>query len=242
MTNMTAQDLVDALGAVLRPQTPLDPNQQRVALQYRLIRNGLGNYGGHGDAGGDAALIRMTQTVMNGRIWLAFDDPLPATTARLVAYAGAPPKQIDSIPISDPTAAGVWVCEGRGVLVPIVRVDLLDRGGAPIAAGVPTQRCLSVLEMTQTVANSRVSRLTFDDPLPDTASRLVLHLHAPGQQQLVVTSRDIDPQERDYLVIDDTDEIELIEYVDVLDEDGVPVATGVPSQDRRRASRQPSRS
>jgi hypothetical protein len=242
MNDVTAQDLANALSAVLRPQTPLDPGQQRVALQYRLIRNGLGNYGGHGDTGGDTALVRLNQTVVNGRIWLAFEDPLPFATARLVVYSGAPPRQIDTIPISDPTVSGVWVWEGKGSLAPIVRVDVLDRGGAPIAAGVPTQRILPALGMTQTVANSLVSRLTFDDRLPDTASRLVLHLHAPGQRQLVVTHRDIDPQERDYLVIDDTDDIELIEYVDVLDDDGVPVATGVPSHDRRRVSRQSARS
>jgi hypothetical protein len=227
MNDMTVQDLANVLGAVLRPQTPLNPDQQRVALQYRLIRNGLGNYGGRGDAGGDVALIRLTQTVMTGRIWLAFEDPLPVTAAQLVAYAGDPPKQIHTIPISDPT-------------VGVVRVDVLDRDGAPIAAGVPTLRPLSAVGMTQTVVNSRVSRLTFDDPLPENASRLALHLHAPGQRQLVVTDRDIDPRERNYLLIDDTDEIELIEYVDVLDGDGVPVATAVPLEDRGRASRQSS--
>ncbi len=139
MNDMTAQELANALAAVLRPQAPLSSDQQRVVLQYRLIRNGLGNYGGHGDASGDIALIRLTQSVRHDHIWLAFKDPLPRTAARLEAYSDDSPEQIDTIPISNPKVRGVSVFEGKGALPSIVRVVVLDPDGTPIAAGVPSQ-------------------------------------------------------------------------------------------------------
>jgi hypothetical protein len=243
MTDMSAQELANALGTVLRPQPqdPLSREQHQAALQYRLIRNGLGNFGGHGDAGGDIALIRMTQTVTDDRIRLTFQDALPLASSELAVYAGTPPKLVDTIKITRARADSYWVCEHTAELKPIVRVEVLDQGGAPIAAGVPSEVATAVLRMTQTVLNTRVSQLTFEDALPDHASQLTLHFRTPTKE-IVEKIKKIDPKNRSYMLFDDTEEVERIERVDVLDQYEGPIATGVLSVDARRVPRQRARS
>lgn len=241
MTDMSAQELANALATVLRPQDPLSPGQQQAALQYRLIRNGLGNYGGHGDAGGDVALIRMTQTLVFDRIRLTLQDALPRSASQLALYVGTPPQLVETVKIIGPQTGSYWVCEHTPDVKPIVRVDVIDQVGAPVAAGVPTEVAIAEIRMTQTVENTRVSLLTFQDALPNHASQLTLHVRTPTQG-IVETIKKINPQDRSYKLVDDTDEVELIKRVDVLDRDGAPIATGVPDMDVRRVPRQRARS
>ena len=155
--------------------------------------------------------------------------------------SATPPQLVETIKIIDPQTRSYWVCEHTADVKPIERVDVLDQAGAPIAAGVPTEVAIAVIRMTQTVVNTRVSRLTFEDALPDHASRLTLHVRTPTQE-IVETIKNIDPQDRSYVLVDDTDEVELIERVDVLDRDGAPIAAGVPDVDRRRVPRPRGRS
>jgi hypothetical protein len=231
MTDMTAQELANALGTVLRPQDPLSTAQVQVALQYRLIRNGLGNYGGHGDAGGDVALIPMTQTVLHDRISLTFQAALPDSASKFQVYGGTILKLLDTIEI-DRGKQSYWVCEHRAHVLPIKRVVVVDQVGAPIAAGVPVNAEIPMIEMTQRVANNQISRLTFEDALPDGASHLTLHVRTP-KQEFLQTINNIVPQDRNYLLVDNTDEVERIEHVDVLDQTGAPIAAGKPAVERR---------
>lgn len=241
MTDMSAQELANALATVLRPQDPLSPGQQQAALQYRLIRNGLGNYGGHGDAGGDVALIRMTQTAADNRIRLTLQDTLPRSASQLAVYVGTPPQLVEMLKVSGSQPNSYWVGENTPEDRPIVRVDVLDQAGAPIAAGVPTEVTCAEIRMTQTIQDTRVSLLTFKDALPNNASQLTLLVRTP-KQEIVETIKKIDPQDRSYKLIDDTDEVELIKHVDVLDTYGALIATGVPDVDVRPISRQRVRS
>jgi hypothetical protein len=144
MTEMGTQDQVFAIATAianaLRQQDPLTPDQQRVALQYRMIRNGLGNYGGHGDAGNDVAVIRMTQTVVNRRVSrLTFEDPLPVNASQLTLYVRARDQKIVvTLKSIDPQNRSYVVLDDPDDDERIERVDVLDRLGAPIAAGAPT--------------------------------------------------------------------------------------------------------
>jgi hypothetical protein len=238
MTDMSAQEFAKALATVLTTQDPLSPGQQQAALQYRLIRNGLGNYGGHGDAGGDLALIRMTQTLLPDRVRLTLQDALPRAASQLALYAGIRPQLIETVWITGRRTGSYWVCQNTLDVQPIVRVEVLDQAGAPIAAGVPTEVAIAQIRMTQTIRNSNVSILTFEDALPDQASQLVLHIRTPKQEEIVEMLKQINPKDRSYELSDETDDVELIVRVDVLDREGAPIATGVPDVDVRRVPRQ----
>jgi hypothetical protein len=140
-------ELAAAIVTAMRQPKQLSATQQRVELKFRLIRNGLGNFGGHGDDPGDRALIRMTQTRANkdGGCELELLDPLPAR-ARVVLITPEHRGGVERVRIGqkhhDPIEVG---------FSPIARVDILDDFDVPIAAGIPA---LAATTSQQAVAQS----------------------------------------------------------------------------------------
>ena len=137
MSSQQFSQLITTVAAALRQTSaPLTPDQQTVALQFRLLRNGLGRFSSASEAF-DRALLRVDQVHEGGRSELVFHDPIPgdARTMVLVVDSRRVPQQLPSL--------REYGLHGHGLgdeLVRVVeRVELLDQLGAPIAAGVPVQ-------------------------------------------------------------------------------------------------------
>ncbi|HET7399944.1 MAG TPA: hypothetical protein VFJ94_15625 [Intrasporangium sp.] len=140
-TPETADDFVRNLARLVgamgfgRQQQDLQPEQQHLILQFRALRNGLGNYGRHGESP-DRALIPSPEIRPSGGPYTAytmtFVDVLPRTTARiLLRYADR--EVAYDVEAVDP--------ESWELPIPDQAVDavvLSDVRGEPLAIGIPT--------------------------------------------------------------------------------------------------------
>ena len=142
-SNQFAQ-LMTTVATALRQTTPPPPtstalttDQQAVALQYRLLRNGLGRFSSVSEAF-DRALIRMEQVQYQGWSELLFLDPIPAAARSMVLVV-----ESERVPGELPgyleNGRRVYRVEGESDMKVIELVEFLDQFDVPIAAGVPVQ-------------------------------------------------------------------------------------------------------
>jgi hypothetical protein len=129
------QNVAQLVGAFGRgPQQDLRPEQQHLILQFRALRNGLGNFGRHGETPDKAILASPEISPGHSRgngYTLTFVEPLPRGTASiLLRYprreAVYPVSDVDDeyweLPISDPE---------------VTSVEVWDVHGEPLAVGIP---------------------------------------------------------------------------------------------------------
>lgn len=128
------QNVAQLVGAFGRgPQQDLRPEQQHLILQFRALRNGLGNFGRHGETPDKAILAspEISPDSWENRYTLTFVEPLPRGTANiLLRYprreALYQVSDVDDeyweLPISDPE---------------VTSVEVWDVHGEPLAVGIP---------------------------------------------------------------------------------------------------------
>lgn len=139
MTEGQLETLMSRLaGAFRQPPAPQSPGQQAVALQYRLLRNGLGRFQSASEAF-DRALIRIDQFQHDeSSIDLVFLDPLPDDASSMVLLINS-----QRIPRGLPSSGRDGIryaqieCDPATTVVQLV--EFLDQSGVPIAAGVPVK-------------------------------------------------------------------------------------------------------
>jgi hypothetical protein len=139
VVGMTDDQLKQLLAAVAPPActTPNDltNDQQRVALSYQLLRNGLVRHPLPAETIRQV-LIRITQRVCDGKLELIADDPIPQAAVSLKVTIGAEPKQpcLLSREPGHVFADVDWHENGPGVSL----VEFIDAGSKTVAAGVPS--------------------------------------------------------------------------------------------------------
>jgi hypothetical protein len=130
--------LMTTVAAALRQTTaPLTAEQQAVALQFQLLRNGLGRFRSASEAF-DRALIRVDQVQYPGGSELVFHDRIPRDARSMVLTVDSrrAPREL---PASRDDGI-LWHRVDRDEVIRIVElVEFLDRFDVPIAAGVPLQ-------------------------------------------------------------------------------------------------------
>lgn len=120
----------------------LNPEQERAMLSYRLIRNGLGNFGGTGD-GFDHALLAMAQFMEK----VLIDDRVRVKRLTKLAISDLPSTAKDvrmrAVDLDDKAveltlpAAGVICLPLDRRLKQIGFVEVLDGNKVPVAGGLP---------------------------------------------------------------------------------------------------------
>jgi hypothetical protein len=130
-----AQLMTTVATALHQPAAPLSTEQQQVALQFRLLRNGLGRFQSASESF-DRALLRIEQIQHDDAIELVSRDPIPREAHSMILV-------IDSHRIRHerpglPTD-GRWHHMVGGVREVVELVEFLDQFDVPIAAGIPVQ-------------------------------------------------------------------------------------------------------
>lgn len=131
-----AQLMTTMADALRQTTTPLSTDQQAVALQFRLLRNGLGHFESASEAF-DRALIRIDEVHHGGRIELVFHDPIPRAARSMVLVIGS--RRVQR-PLPGPRKYGLYGHALGGDLgqLAVELVELLDQFEVPVAAGVPS--------------------------------------------------------------------------------------------------------
>lgn len=116
--------------------------QARTTLGYRLLRNGLGNYGGHGD-GFDRAWVDMIYDPTEGRLTISGRPPASVSVRPyFTSSKGIQPGEVIGICGSPIGTADVGSppldCASPTFKSEIRVVELLDGSSLPIAAGLPS--------------------------------------------------------------------------------------------------------
>jgi hypothetical protein len=130
-----------ATGMSAPPAQSMTEAQARTMLGYRLLRNGLGNYGGHGD-GFDSAWVVMTYYPPEEQLTLS---GLPRTGVAIRPYftsSSGGVKAGEDVPVSSPnctvTVTPPRPDRGKPPYNAIGLVEVLDRFQLAIAAGLPS--------------------------------------------------------------------------------------------------------
>ena len=130
--------LMASVAAALRQTTtPLTADQQTVALQFRLLRNGLGRFASASESP-DRVLIRMDQIQYPGGSDLVFRDPIPPDAVSMVLTVDSSRASGDLPATGDDGMFSYEVDRERETKV-VELVEFLDKFDVPIAAGVPLQ-------------------------------------------------------------------------------------------------------
>lgn len=132
-----AQLMTTVVAALRQTAAPLSPSQQTVALQFRLLRNGLGRFRSASEAF-DRALIRIDQIRYQNWVELVIHDPIPPDARSMVLVIDS-----DRIRLTLPGYMGdgkyVHRFGGDSSTGLVELVEFLDQFEVAIAAGVPRQ-------------------------------------------------------------------------------------------------------
>lgn len=165
MSPQQLSQLITTVAAALRQTTsPLTAEQQTVALQFRLLRNGLGRFSSVSE-GFDQALIRVDQVHDGARSVLVFHDPIPDAARAMVLVVGSRrvAEQLPGVDGDGRHRHGL----GGGLEQVVERVELLDQLEVPIAVGVPRQ--LHVRDQVGDPFSEPVGVVVAQDPLEQPA-------------------------------------------------------------------------
>jgi hypothetical protein len=142
-------DAIDRLVRALNRTTQLSRPQEQAILQFRLIRNGLGNFGRHDDP--DVVLLKLSQShIKEDQSRLTFDGAAPKHTARLTLKYRKPHQHYGSDDEFDvetvPFGGRPIVCDRRRIAL----VEAGDAYGEVLGVGIPTQ--IPLTDPTQTAS------------------------------------------------------------------------------------------
>ncbi len=132
-----AQNVAQLVSAFGRgPQQDLRPEQQQLILQFRALRNGLGNFGRHGETPDKAILASPDISpgdARNARYTLTFVEALPSRAASiLLRYPHPPFESFYSVGDVDNEYWEIVIADPE-----VASVEVWDAHGEPLAVGVP---------------------------------------------------------------------------------------------------------
>jgi hypothetical protein len=140
-TEISSDEIIRAMGALqlfgLGTQPDLSDDQKRLVTQFRLMRNGLGNYGGHGDNPDRALMDSPTITEKNKGYWeMQFAAALPAHAQWV--YLWYPPGDQHATAFRDEFP--VKAVDGLELTINYpgaILVEIVDMRRETIVAGIP---------------------------------------------------------------------------------------------------------
>lgn len=138
MNEQQFTQLITTVAAALRQTSaPLSADQQAVAFQFRLLRNGLGRFESASEKL-DRALIRVDQIQYEGGSLLEFHDPIPPGARSMVLTVDSR-RATDQLPASRDDGSYWHPVDSDQVTRVVELVEFLDQFDIPVAAGVPVQ-------------------------------------------------------------------------------------------------------
>lgn len=135
--------LLDVIAARMStpPAQSMTEAQARTMLSYRLLRNGLGNYGGHGD-GFDSAWVLMTYYPSVNELTLSGLPPSSVWVRPYFTSSSGDVQPGHDVTVSNPNDAvnidPPQAERGKPPFSAISVVEVLDRSKLAIAAGLPS--------------------------------------------------------------------------------------------------------